>query len=778
MILRFVSAVLALGLAAAGCSLKVELDGPAGEQSKGDAGSPAEDPAHPDPGQAQELPPAPVFKDDFERANGKVRPPWFDVGFGTPQVWYGQLCLHGVESVVLELQRGHYGYARVDVNGGGFEWSLESRDGTMLQLDWSSALQGAPQIAASTGEDIADFGYLSVRSVEVLLEHTSAVARVRVNGGPWIAVQRLGDPGSELARMRFSFHGVRAQPNIEASAGCFDNVYAGPSQPERDPFADTPSRPGYFTEDTDWICLFQHCGSEILQCMEPEIPEPFTCPSCGPCGQAAGLVASCHHTSPDGSVSYCVPDPEDGIIQALVACADAHCASDITTSPIPPANLHAHADDSSDEPLTVVPVLIEHGGSLVSARIDLATGEQSLDATLPFEPSSPAASGSTVHLNTTWGAFDWTVHIVTPAQEQRVFARWVDLRGETAPSWSELTFGAPITRVVPLGSALWVETTNAGAPATITRQVLERGQARWETHYRRTDPADLFDQVYPFLPQNPYGSAYLVLHGPKGGRLIKSQGSDVELDIYVEDSWRIDAMYGEGFVYTFEGGHGSARSWVSLDNEWGGLDVPPGRIAAPYVIGWDDIWSFVKGVPTRLATRPAAVDRMLDVPVASDVHRVLYQTQASWLLADTEGRTLWSHEPAAAVLASHDDQAFPVAPARTVPISVSCGLLVSETDDSSTRVISVLDAYHVDEQGQLVTERLDVFERAADAVRVAARPGGLLVWQRGDVLRGYDCTTFTSYAVPLAEPLAALPEYPPFSPHTTPAIPVEPGVEP
>jgi hypothetical protein len=52
------------------------------------------------------------------------------------------------------------------------------------------------------------------------------------------------------------------------------------------------------------------------------------------------------------------------------------------------------------------------------------------------------------------------------------------------------------------------------------------------------------------------------------------------------------------------------------------------------------------------------------------------------------------------------------------------------------------------------------------------------VWQRGDVLRGYDCTTFTSYAVPLAEPLAALPEYPPFSPHTTPAIPVEPGVEP
>ena len=79
-----------------------------------------------------------------------------------------------------------------------------------------------------------------------------------------------------------------------------------------------------------------------------------------------------------------------------------------------------------------------------------------------------------------------------------------------------------------------------------------------------------------------------------------------------------------------------------------------------------------------------------------------------------------------------------------LPASVTCGLLLSANDASASPRVTAIDAFHMDEDGKLLTERLDTLAEAPELLQVSVRGDSLLAWRRGTELCAYDCTTFTS----------------------------------
>jgi hypothetical protein len=767
-------ALSCLSLWLAACHFDVHLDDKPNRSSSQDAGGGDEQDAgmpdamgEPDAGDTEQsdagqiTPPMPaVFKDDFERASGPLVAPWKDAGTGAPKIWAGQLCVGPQETALLTLEPGDYRYLRVDVTGGlGLRWTLESEEGEFLSFLW---YPDGSQITASSGEELARFTRMQVRSVEVYLDPGTRSARVRVDGGAWTKVTYASKVRAKLVRMRFQ--STYADPQFHSGATeCFDNVYAGPAQPTEDPFKDSPPvRPGWYTKDQTELCLLDHCGNEMIGCMD----DTSSCDTCSCENSYFNVLMDCLTHDPSGTMAQCSwlafsvanreTNLQDPATKALIACADAHCATDIAKTPL--ANGGGAWSQYDAIPATdVVLAATRHGNDIDVVEVDLGTGAvKKLGGTLT-QAFQSASDSSVVHPYTTTN-HEWrNLQLIAHDGSQRLFAAEEGV-------WAEIVVRQPFVSFQPFPTRewIWVDSAPASGAPQYTHQLLStRGRA----FIRRTDPHGSNDYVTLHDPVDDGSHAYAVSNSASGPTVFAmGDGFIRDLTPGVGSAWRAIATFDASVVFR-NPITGSLR-WLGLDNQPITQQLPSTQLVGSYWIGASSIWVTGAEAPVAVASKPG--DLMDELPVASNDLRVLYENAQHWVFADTAGNRLGEYVPAPFADMTEGES---MATAARFTIGPNCGLLVSKRAAVSEER-AALDVFHFDSEGKLVVERLDALAQAAADVRVAVRREGLIVWQRGADLRAYDCSAFRSYLThPVGDPIVALGDYPPVPQHFIPAPP-------
>jgi hypothetical protein len=754
-ILRSVSLAALWACVASGCTLSAELErGPSGPELDGGAGR--ADAAAADDASARPLPPP--FADDFERANGEVSAPWIDLGLGTPSLWFGQLCLDRKEMVTVELTPGRHGYAAVSVTGGaGLVWSLESRDGALTTVQWNTGLGDLARIESVTGEDLGPYSPIGVNRLEVAIDHDARRARARLDGGAWVDLEL--DPAlvADVERMRFGVLALHPDEPADEPV-CFDNVYAGPHEPDADPFADSPRpRVGGYTANTLERCLFDHCGSEVVACMEPQTT----------CALDYGLIPACLHGSPDGMVAHCSADlpVADAPTDALAACADLHCATDVDATPMEFEGYGDHYDPPAVDDRGRILVLLDRPEGITPAVVDLLTGDIELDRALPLtaQTLAPEEAFTLASDYSHWMAF---VTLREAGGARRLFHR--DDLDDGVHGWSEVLFGAPIVSTQGFAEGVWVVTAPREPPAMHTLHLLGNAQATridggpsyflpgLHTLFRRTEPSGSFGELWNHASES--GGLYSLLSVRDKVLLLSAQG-EAEVGISgLGTDWSVAAYFDSSVVLEAPG---YGRVWLELS----GARIQEsltGTMAGPYLITEDTVWLTGLDELLHVGPLPAGFVPEVDRPVASDWNRVLYMLGGEWRVVDTRGVTAFAARPASAEL---DAESVALEPARAVAHGLSCALLVSRGTTSAGAPVSALDVLRTDELGEVTLSRLDVLRSAPEALALATRGGQLFAWPVGDELRAYDCPGARSHSVALEAPLMGLWSYRPPVPH-------------
>ncbi len=763
---RSCACVLWLWLLAA-CSFDARFDADL-QPSAGDAGlqEPADDDPREQPDAGAEPSAAvPVFRDDFERDDGPLAPPWRDTGLGVPSLWRGQACLDRGQGVTLDLTPARYGYLRVDVTGGDdLSLSLQDAQGALLRLDWRIRRDYTRMLEASSGEDVGAYTSARVRTLEIEIDQRTHHLRARQAGGPWQELEPQATLPFELARLRFER--AQVEPRPKDVWVCLDNVYVGPAQPSEDPFAHSPhARAGRPTDNEQEFCLYERCGELAGQCLEQEnwaaVIDAFPDLECENCPLQGGMhrLVADMPLDPSGAPLQFLqnaPSRSPQLVRDLARCAVDRCALDVTATPValttefqigtaplrqPPFALYALLA-GSDRVLAA---------SVFSSQIYLSDGETGI----------PLASASD------------QLRMYTDTAEEVSFV--LATHGDDAPrvyvasgyqEWTELRFGMPVVSLALPHSqrSMWVETARVRDAQVRTRQIVSPTSFwdSWYTRYRVTEPLAALAQLTS-QSQHVESHDYWIAQRTTGPTVLSSAGFERALHNGVDGDFRVIASFEDSVV--FEHPTSGERRWLTLDDKVVPSAFPEGQMRGTYLVSATDVWATGGRELVHVAAFPSALDWTHDRPVASDAQAVLYQTPVDVRLYDVSGHELAVHAPAAI----DDGQGTPlaVAPRRVVPWGTQCGLFLSG-HDGETAKRTAIDVYVVDEAGVFTVERQGVLERGPDEVRIASHPEGMFAWYEGTRVQTYDCRTHAGQTLEAGKRVLALSEYPTVPAHFTP----------